>query len=195
MTRDERDQAILDLRAQGWTQRQVAKKVRCGLRTVQRVEKTGRPDVQSKTPQPTQNSDSAKRLQALRDGFLTVAESVMEKLAEKAAQGKSSSQQLIQAKIAQQAAIEAQQQLDRSYELPAELPEDDEEARRTILNGWWLAASKGGSSTAMTKLAHAYGIRTAAQQPVRIVFERPQPNEGSEAPSAPSVPGASRSVH
>ncbi len=188
----EKRQQILDLLAAGWTQKKVAEKLGVHRSTVRRAKLQAEAEGQEQTP-AAETGDPTRRLQALRDGFLTVAESVMEDLLEKAEKGKSSSQKLVQAKIAQQAAIEAKAALDHTHGLPDELPDDDEDKRETVLKAWYHHAKN--SSTAARQLAAALGIKSAATQPVQVIFERPVPDEDGEAPPSPALPGEDPRLH
>jgi hypothetical protein len=74
--------------------------------------------------------------------------------------------------IATQRALEIETKIGSLRGLPEELPVDDLEARKVVMQAWWLASRSGGQA-ATRHLAAALGIKSAQQQPVEITFVRP----------------------
>lgn len=134
-------------------------------------------------------TDPRARLEAIRDGWLTVAEGGLEKLKTAASTGKAKPPLSIQTGIASQRAAELVRLLDDpSHGLPEDLPDDDEQARQVVRRLAYRVAKKSGQA-AVWKLAQSIGLVSAQQQPVEIGFERPD----ETAPDAASAAAVSAS--
>ncbi len=195
----DRQEILRLLKEEGLTQAEVAERLGISRMTVVRAVKEARlaaMPLEQRYPVPPNLSPRAlpveprSRLAAIRDGWLSIAERTQEKLLKLARAGKANTPLNIQAGVASQRAAELVNLLDEGFGLPEQLPENDEDARRLVMQLWWQTA-RHGSSNATRQLAHALGVRSAAQQPVDIGFERPDcEEEEADASSAPAVPAA-----
>lgn len=136
-------------------------------------------------------ADPRARLEAIRDGWLTVAEGGLEKLKTAARTGQAKPPLSIQTGIASQRAAELVRLLDDpAHGLPEDLPEDDEDARQVVRRLAYRVAKKSGQA-AVWKLAQSIGLVSAQQQPVEIGFERPIADEATDAAAAAAVSASS----
>jgi hypothetical protein len=194
---DEQLRIARDLIAEGFTPWDVARKldlseaaVKRGLKPKQKKPRPQRDPASGLAVPPgvDLSPDPVARLRAIRNGWLDLAEAGQAELRRRAADGETSNMHTYAAGISTVNALKAQQYLDRGYGLPEELPEDDEEARRLVLQVWYRHA-KNGSQAATVKLAAALGVRNHRSQPISISFEGDEateaPADGQETPDAP----------
>ena len=106
----------------------------------------------------------------LRDRLLRAAHRALDHVEAQLEDGSVQSQPFVAVGIATQRFLEAEKKLAATDGLPEALPEDDDEARRVVLQGWWQAARQGDAN-AMRHLAEAYGLKHANQQPVVVTFD------------------------
>ena len=173
---------VVDLKSEGWGATKIAKKLNIGRASVYRIlrEHTAADD----PPMPPTvspralPSDPRDRLEAIRDAWIDLALKRLERLLDETS--KDNTQDAIQAGIASQRAVECQKYLDQGKGLPETLPEDDDAARRAVMQAWWLTA-RGGGQTSARHLAGALGIRTIRQQPISISYAD-EDDDGGRAP-------------
>lgn len=192
MTDAQRDLA-LKMIAEGKGVRETARAVGVSAPTISRLRRSTIGDLIPPNLSPgALPTDPRARLEAIRDGWLTVAEGGLTKLKAAARTGQAKPPLSIQTGIASQRAAELVRLLDDpSHGLPEDLPDDDEQARQVVRRLAYRVAKKSGQA-AVWKLAQSLGLVSAQQQPVEIAFERPVVDDAaSDAAAAAGVPAAS----
>ena len=174
--------AVLETVASGVSGRKAAAQHHITEATVRRIRKM---DPEDFAPTFERGGDDPfKRLEAIRDQFLTLAEGSL------GGGDDPLNVSVGNARQAAQSAIDCHRYVESVGALPEKLPKDDDEARQAVKECWYQAA-RNGSPTAAAKLAAAFGVRTLQQQGSEIVFERPDPKDFPAA-STPSPSGRTK---
>lgn len=186
---DNQLQMARDLIAEGFTQREAARKIGVSPSSLSRWLRKTNPEIPPPHVSPAAlPKDPVARLMALRDAWITVAEQRTARLIDDSEP--TSSNDAVIGGIATQRATDLHDRLSKHEGIPAELPADDEEARKAVMAVWYRLAL-GGSQAATVKLAEALGIKSAQQQPVLIAFAdqvEEATGEDSHAPSETPSP-------
>lgn len=185
----QRQLVVSQLIEEGWSRKEIAKKLGISPATVSRD--AGRAARWSLPPGMSPRGlpeDPVSRLEAIRDGWLTVVEKSQRKLIE---EDSASTQLAVIAGIGTQRALECHERLSEGAGLPDDLPDDDDEKRAVVLRAWWQAARRR-SPSAIRQLAEALGLKTASEQDVELYFERPTETEETGASASASPVSAAR---
>jgi transcriptional regulator with XRE-family HTH domain len=191
-----RTQIVEELRAEGWSVAEIAKKLGVSPATVSRenrrvAQRDALPPGLDPAALPL---DPEARLATIMSRWLDIADESQQRLLDSAREGVFATQPAITGGIATQRALELADRLETTG-LPRELPEDDEAKRAAVMGAWWRVARRG-SGNAIRHLAAMLGLARADDQGIELAFERPEapPPEDSPPPAPPS-PGGNPRIH
>ncbi len=157
----------------GTSRRKIAELAGCSINTVQVRARRQTPPPRPDPPPFVVDEELAGELKPLRhlqERWLGIVDSAQDRIEELLAANKQANAAAYVAGVGTKNLLECAKYLTAMEGLPAELPEDDEEARKYIKRAMWLR-TRAGSANATKALAEAMGIKSARAQGVKMSFD------------------------